>query len=83
MKTESEIKMVLTQKQVKQPSNWKTLKPVIELKKCTGCEKCAVFCPKAAITMQDRKPKIDLSKCDACLICLRECPEAAIREEKL
>jgi pyruvate ferredoxin oxidoreductase delta subunit len=58
---------------------WKERKPVRDLKKCTRCGVCWVFCPEGAI----RKEKsgifvVDESFCKGCGICANECPFKAI-----
>jgi len=64
---------------------WRTFKPAIDLKKCTKCLLCWVFCPEAAIErMADDTPKIDYDYCKGCGICARECKVkviSMIREE--
>jgi len=59
--------------------SWRSLKPVIDEKKCTGCELCWLYCPDAAISNSKSKPpKIDYKYCKGCGICANECPVKAI-----
>ena len=56
----------------------KTIKKVIDEKKCTGCGACAYSCPKSAIELVNNKegfinPVIDKSLCVKCGICLNKC----------
>lgn len=57
--------------------SWRSLKPVIDEKKCTGCGLCWLYCPDAAIS-KDKPPKIDYKYCKGCGICASECPVEAI-----
>jgi len=58
--------------------------PVLDLDKCTGCEKCAGECPEICIAMMPiesvgkSKPEIALPKCTACGKCVVVCPEKAL-----
>jgi len=58
--------------------------PVLDLSKCTGCEKCAGECPEMCIAMMPienvdkKKPEINLSKCSSCGKCAIVCSEKAI-----
>lgn len=79
MKSETEIKYRLEPTPAPEVKQWKPFKPVIDLKRCTACKACALFCPHAAITIAEKKPRIDYDLCDGCLICLRECHEGAIK----
>jgi len=57
--------------------SWRSLKPIIDEKKCTGCELCWLYCPDAAIS-KGKLPKIDYKYCKGCGICANECPVKAI-----
>ncbi|TEU15195.1 MAG: 4Fe-4S dicluster domain-containing protein [Hadesarchaea archaeon] len=57
--------------------SWRSLKPVIDEKKCTGCGLCWLYCPDTAIS-KDKPPKIDYKYCKGCGICASECPVEAI-----
>lgn len=57
--------------------SWRSLKPVIDEKKCTGCGLCWLYCPDAVIS-KDKPPKIDYKYCKGCGICASECPVEAI-----
>jgi len=58
--------------------------PVLDLSKCTGCEKCAGECPEMCIAMMPiegvgkQKPEINLSKCTSCGKCVIVCSEKAL-----
>ena len=62
----------------------KRLLPVLDLSKCTGCEKCAEECPEMCIAMMPidntgrNKPEITLSKCNSHGKCAEVCPEKAL-----
>lgn len=57
--------------------SWRSLKPVIDEKKCTGCGICFLHCPDMAIS-KGKPPKIDYKYCKGCGICANECPVKAI-----
>jgi pyruvate ferredoxin oxidoreductase delta subunit len=56
---------------------WRSLKPIIDEKKCTGCALCWLYCPDSAIS-KGKPPKIDYRYCKGCGICANECPVKAI-----
>lgn len=62
----------------------KRLLPVLELDKCSGCEKCAGECPEMCIAMMPieavgrKKPEINLAKCTSCEKCCIVCPDKAL-----
>jgi 2-oxoacid:acceptor oxidoreductase delta subunit (pyruvate/2-ketoisovalerate family) len=60
--------------------DWKTYHPVRDLKKCTKCLLCTLFCPDGAILWKSDKSDIefDLNFCKGCGICANECPSRAI-----
>ncbi len=59
--------------------SWRTLKPVIDLNKCTKCGLCWLYCPEATIIFtKEEGPKIDYVYCKGCGICAEECPAKAI-----
>lgn len=58
--------------------------PVLDMDKCTGCEKCAGECPEMSIAMMPiesvgkLKPEIALPKCTSCGECAIACSESAL-----
>jgi len=61
--------------------DWRIFRPVVDRTKCTGCQMCWMYCPDAAITMDDKgKPVINLEYCKGCLICVENCPAKAIAQ---
>jgi predicted aldo/keto reductase-like oxidoreductase len=46
---------------------------------CTGCRKCKLKCPQAAIKIEDNKAKIDNRSCVLCGYCSVYCPEFCIK----
>jgi 2-oxoacid:acceptor oxidoreductase delta subunit (pyruvate/2-ketoisovalerate family) len=68
---------------VYQTGNWRTEKPVIDLKRCTNCMICWVYCPEGVILAKDGKIiGIDLEHCKGCGICSVECPTKVIEMVK-
>ncbi len=57
---------------------WRTLRPVVDEEKCTGCTLCHFYCPDGAMVMVDGKAKVDYDFCKGCGICAAECPAKAI-----
>ena len=58
--------------------SWRTLRPVVDVAKCTGCGSCNSFCPEASIDMVERKAVINYDYCKGCGVCANECPSKAI-----
>lgn len=54
---------------------------IVNIEKCTGCEKCLSSCPFDAIVIKEGKAFIN-EYCQACMSCLNVCPEGAIIEVK-
>jgi 2-oxoacid:acceptor oxidoreductase delta subunit (pyruvate/2-ketoisovalerate family) len=59
--------------------SWRTLKPVFDLDKCSGCLTCWKFCPDVAIEIAGDKPRVNYDFCKGCGICSNECPKKCIR----
>lgn len=57
--------------------SWRSLKPVVDAEKCTGCGLCWLYCPEPAIT-KGKPAVIDYRYCKGCGICANECPVKAI-----
>lgn len=64
--------------------SWRTLRPVINLEKCTVakqgahvCHQCWLYCPEGVIS-RGIPPVIDYDYCKGCGICAEECPPKAI-----
>ncbi len=57
--------------------SWRSLKPVVDAEKCTGCGLCWLYCPEPAIT-KGKPAIIDYRYCKGCGICANECPTKAI-----
>ena len=46
---------------------------ITDISKCTGCGKCAKYCPTAAILVVDKKVVLDTNKCIGCGQCVHQC----------
>lgn len=66
---------------VNKTGSWRSMRPVVDETKCSGCGICWKFCPEACISPDD-KPKVDLDYCKGCGICQEECPTGAISFEE-
>ena len=62
---------------VNKTGGWRSVRPVIDIEKCTSCMVCWKFCPDLCITPEE-KPVINLEYCKGCGICAEECPKGAI-----
>ena len=59
---------------------WRTMRPVVNLDKCTGCMVCWLYCPENTIfkTEDGKKVRIDYEYCKGCGVCASVCPFKAI-----
>lgn len=58
--------------------DWRVEKPEFYADKCIQCLFCWVYCPEAAIEVEDGKVVgIDYDHCKGCGICAVECPDRA------
>lgn len=56
--------------------DWRSMRPVHSRERCINCLFCWVYCPDAAIRLEDGKVVgIDYDHCKGCGICARECPQ--------
>jgi pyruvate ferredoxin oxidoreductase gamma subunit len=63
--------------------NWRQNRPELEREKCNRCWLCFVWCPEAAIALDDEDyPVVDYDVCKGCLLCAHECPTHAFRVER-
>jgi len=72
---------VLLVDEVNKTGSWRTVRPVIDYEKCTGCFTCWKFCPEVSIKIVDGKVSVDYDYCKGCGICANECPKEAIKME--
>ena len=64
---------------IRKTGNWRILKPIVDMDKCTGCKICFAYCPDVSIYMgDDGKAHINYDYCKGCLICSSVCPFKAI-----
>lgn len=61
---------------------WRSIKPIIDKKKCISCLICWKFCPDACISVKNGIPVINYDYCKGCGICIEVCPKGAIIAEK-
>jgi pyruvate ferredoxin oxidoreductase gamma subunit len=65
---------------LRKTGDWRLMRPVIDLERCTHCWICFVNCPDGAITLDNADtPHIDYDLCKGCLICAEECPIDAVQ----
>ena len=59
--------------------SWRSMRPVVDADKCTKCAQCWMFCPDAAVVLQDDETyAADLDYCKGCGICSDVCPAKCI-----
>ncbi len=58
-----------------QTGTWRSSRPVHDMEQCTHCMICWVYCPDAAILVEDgRWTGFDYDHCKGCGICAEVCP---------
>ena len=72
--------------------SWRTERPEVINKKCTGCGTCVKHCPEAVIDLVDRDPKeeskfpklakVSFDFCKGCGVCKEVCPFKAVDMKK-
>lgn len=59
--------------------DWRAMKPIWIIEKCTQCMLCPPTCPDMAIPVEDKKRlDYDYDHCKGCGVCVRVCPFDAI-----
>ncbi len=54
--------------------DWRSVRPIVDKKKCIRCGVCYIFCPDMAIGKTDQGYfEADLYYCKGCGICEQEC----------
>lgn len=59
--------------------SWRTERPVLDRKVCTGCSLCWLYCPEGCVA--DKTFAVDYVYCKGCGICAAECPVGAMKME--
>ena len=76
---EPEGPMAIESSEIIHTADWRTLRPVIHLEKCTKCNFCWKFCPDDAFGFDEAGyPVLRVDYCKGCGICAVECPPHAI-----
>ncbi|MCH5348535.1 MAG: 4Fe-4S binding protein [Oscillospiraceae bacterium] len=63
-------------------SGWRSIRPVIDREKCTGCRQCYLYCPDGVISIKEGKAEIDYDFCKGCGICSKICKLNVINMEE-
>ncbi len=59
--------------------DWRSMRPEIDRGKCVRCRRCWMYCPDAAIIIDEGDNySVDYEYCKGCGICSYECPKDAI-----
>lgn len=60
--------------------DWRSMRPVWIIEKCTQCLLCCPVCPDTAILVNDEQKRIefDYNHCKGCGVCVEVCPFDAI-----
>jgi pyruvate ferredoxin oxidoreductase delta subunit len=59
--------------------SWRSVKPIVDRKRCIKCGRCWQFCPDSAIIMdKEGKSTVNYDYCKGCGICAEECPVKCI-----
>lgn len=66
---------------VSKNSGWRSVRPVIDIDKCIGCQQCYMYCPDGVISIKDEKAFVDYDFCKGCGICSKICKLNAIGME--
>jgi len=62
-----------------QTGDWRSQRPILNLKKCIKCGICYIFCPEGCIYQNaEGYFEANLFYCKGCGICACECPTEAI-----
>jgi len=62
-------------------SGWRSLKPVINESRCSGCLQCYLYCPDGVIRQKENVITIDYDFCKGCGICRKICKAGVIEME--
>jgi pyruvate ferredoxin oxidoreductase delta subunit/pyruvate ferredoxin oxidoreductase gamma subunit len=62
-------------------AGWRSVRPVIDAEKCSGCLQCYLHCPDGAIFKCDGIVAVDYDFCKGCGICKRICKLKAVNME--
>jgi pyruvate ferredoxin oxidoreductase delta subunit len=57
---------------------WRTARPHVDIKKCTYCGLCSLYCPPHCMLTKDDHFEPNLEYCKGCGVCAKECPTKAI-----
>ncbi len=59
----------------RETGSWRTMRPVVDVAKCTACGLCIEFCPDGVIALSKggKGVVVDLRFCKGCGICAKEC----------
>lgn len=59
--------------------DWRAMKPIWIVGKCTQCMLCPPTCPDSAIPVEDgKRTDYDYDHCKGCGVCVEVCPFGAI-----
>jgi len=63
--------------------SWRSLRPILDTKKCINCMRCVIYCPDNCIPIKyNKRLETNLDYCKGCLICVEVCPVKALSSKK-
>jgi uncharacterized protein (DUF362 family)/Pyruvate/2-oxoacid:ferredoxin oxidoreductase delta subunit len=63
---------------VQRAGNVYSLRPSVDISRCTGCGKCRLICPVQAVSLDHKSARIDPQRCIRCYCCHEMCTDGAI-----
>lgn len=59
-------------------ARWRTQRPVLDGRRCTGCMVCWKYCPEPAVEPEEKLVRFSLDACKGCGVCAEVCAPKAI-----
>jgi pyruvate ferredoxin oxidoreductase delta subunit len=57
---------------------WRNLRPVVDVRKCSGCGECGLYCPEGVIKVE-KVMRVDYQFCKGCGVCGEVCRQKAVK----
>ncbi len=60
--------------------DWRTFRPIRDIKKCTNCLLCFIYCPDSSVPVKKGIiQEFDYEHCKGCGVCAKMCPVKCIK----